>query len=84
MDPNLFTVGDDKQAIYRFQGASVENFLHFEQKFDSATIINLENNYRSAQGILDHAHTLICAGETNKKHTELKAFKKDKVGYSKQ
>jgi DNA helicase-2/ATP-dependent DNA helicase PcrA len=76
-DPNLFTVGDDKQAIYRFQGASVENFLHFKQKFDSATIINLENNYRSAQGILDRAHTLICAGEAKKKHTELKAFKKD-------
>jgi len=72
--PNLFTVGDDKQAIYRFQGASVENFLHFEKKFPSAKIINLEDNYRSAQGILDEAHTLIMSGEGDKEHTELTAF----------
>ncbi len=72
--PNLFTVGDDKQAIYRFQGASVENFLHFEKKFPSAEIIHLEDNYRSAQGILDEAHTLITSGEGDKGHTELTAF----------
>jgi DNA helicase-2/ATP-dependent DNA helicase PcrA len=78
-NPNLFTVGDDKQAIYRFQGASVENFLHFEKKFPDAVVINLKDNYRSAQGILDEAHTLITSGDTNKEHTELKAFKKDKA-----
>lgn len=77
--PNLFTVGDDKQAIYRFQGASVENFLHFEKKFQDAVVINLEDNYRSAQGILDQAHTLIVSGESNKEHAELTAFKKDKA-----
>ncbi len=81
-NPNLFTVGDDKQAIYRFQGASVENFLHFENKFSSAVIINLEDNYRSAQGILDEAHTLIANGESDKEHTELVAFKKDEADIS--
>jgi len=67
--PNLFTVGDDKQAIYRFQGASVENFLHFKKKFSTAEIIHLEDNYRSAQGILDEAHTLIMSGDRDKEHT---------------
>ncbi|PID51643.1 MAG: hypothetical protein CR954_00750, partial [Candidatus Moraniibacteriota bacterium] len=53
--PNIFTVGDDKQAIYRFQGASIKNFLHFRDHFDDVTEIHLEDNYRSAQGILDQA-----------------------------
>ncbi len=57
--PNLFTVGDDKQAIYRFQGASVENFLHFSQKFPDIIKIDLTQNYRSSQQVLDTAHTLI-------------------------
>ena len=77
--PNLFTVGDDKQAIYRFQGASVENFLHFQNKFSDAVVVDLEDNYRSAQGILDEAHTLIMKSDGDKEHTELKAFKKDKA-----
>jgi len=68
--PNLFTVGDDKQAIYRFQGASVENFLHFSQKFSDIVQIDLTENYRSSQPILDTAHTLI-SGEKDRTHTEL-------------
>jgi len=57
--PNLFIVGDDKQAIYRFQGASLENFLYFKEKYKDATIVELEHNYRSHQGILDASHSLI-------------------------
>ncbi|MDE1966472.1 MAG: ATP-dependent helicase [Patescibacteria group bacterium] len=57
--PNLFIVGDDKQAIYRFQGASLENFLYFKEKHEDALVIDLEHNYRSHQGILDAAHSLI-------------------------
>jgi DNA helicase II / ATP-dependent DNA helicase PcrA len=76
-NPNLFTVGDDKQAIYRFQGASVENFLHFQKKFKDILVINLEDNYRSAQEILDHAHALISSGEGDKEHQDLTAYKKD-------
>ena len=57
--PNLFIVGDDKQAIYRFQGASLENFLYFSQKYKDVVVIDLEHNYRSHQGILDASHSLI-------------------------
>lgn len=57
--PNLFIVGDEKQAIYRFQGASLENFLYFKRKYPDATLISLKENYRSTQSILDSAHTLI-------------------------
>lgn len=58
-DPNLFIVGDEKQAIFRFQGASLENFLHFKRKFPGAKLIRLSDNYRSHQIILDAAHALI-------------------------
>ncbi len=57
--PNLFIVGDEKQAIYRFQGASVENFLHIKHRYPDTTVIELEENYRSRQSILDTAHDLI-------------------------
>lgn len=58
-DPNLFVVGDDKQAIYRFQGASLKNFLSFTQRFDNITSIELKTNYRSTQTILDYSFQLI-------------------------
>jgi len=57
--PNLFIVGDEKQAIYRFQGASLENFLYFKGRFADAALITLETNYRSTQAILDSSHELI-------------------------
>lgn len=53
--PNLFMVGDEKQAIYRFQGASLENFEYFKKRFKKAKVINLEDNYRSTQAIIDAA-----------------------------
>ncbi len=58
-NPNLFVVGDDKQAIYRFQGASLENFLYFKQKYPELKLIVLEENYRSSQMILDAADSLL-------------------------
>jgi DNA helicase-2/ATP-dependent DNA helicase PcrA len=57
--PNIFVVGDEKQAIYRFQGASLDNFLFFESRFAGTTVIPLTENYRSSQGILDLAHELV-------------------------
>lgn len=57
--PNIFIVGDDKQAIYRFQGASLENFLYFKEKYKDAVVIDLTHNYRSTQEILDSAHNMI-------------------------
>lgn len=57
--PNIFAVGDEKQAIYRFQGASLENFLYFTEKFPGTKVISLTENYRSGQTILDAAHSLV-------------------------
>ena len=57
--PNLFVVGDDDQSIFRFQGANVENMLHFRHDYvEDVLMIVLENNYRSTQPILD-ASTII-------------------------
>lgn len=57
--PNIFVVGDEKQAIYRFQGASLENFLFFEKRFVGTKTISLTENYRSGQTILDASHSLV-------------------------
>ena len=58
-NPNIFIVGDQKQAIFRFQGASVENFNYFKKLYPNAKLIELSENYRSTQDILDAAHSLI-------------------------
>ncbi len=57
--PNLFVVGDEKQAIYRFQGASLENFLYFQKLYPQAKLIYLDQNYRSQQHILDASAAMI-------------------------
>lgn len=57
--PNIFVVGDEKQSIYRFQGANLQNFLYFHSKFPDAKIITLKENYRSTQPILDAADSVI-------------------------
>lgn len=57
--PNLFVVGDEKQAIFRFQGASLDNFLYFQDKFSGTKVISLTDNYRSTTKILSLAHELI-------------------------
>lgn len=58
-NPNLFVVGDEKQAIFRFQGASLDNFLYFKNKYTSARLIELKENYRSTQSIIDSAESVI-------------------------
>ncbi len=57
--PNLFIVGDEKQAIYRFQGASLASFFYFREKYPDATLISLDENYRSTDRLLLAAHDLI-------------------------
>ena len=57
--PNLFVVGDEKQAIFRFQGASLENFTYFKKLYRDAKLVILDNNYRSTQAILNVAENII-------------------------
>ena len=57
--PNILAVGDDDQSIYRFQGASTQNMLEFQERFSPLTMIHLTENYRSESAILDASYQLV-------------------------
>lgn len=58
-NPNITVVGDDAQSIYSFRAANVRNILDFPLKFPHATVITLEQNYRSVEPILETTNRLI-------------------------
>lgn len=57
--PNILVVGDDDQAIYKFQGASSINFERFVQKYSDTQVIVLEYNYRSLAPIIERSRSLM-------------------------
>ena len=61
---NIMVVGDDDQSIYRFRGATVENILNFDKTYPDATVVKLEQNYRSTKNILDAANAVISHNES--------------------
>ena len=70
--PNIFIVGDEKQAIYRFQGASVENFLLLQKRWPAMKVISLDTNYRSHQAILDAGFAMIENNYEGDEHRDLR------------
>lgn len=78
--PNIFVVGDEKQAIFRFQGASLENFLYFEDVFPKTRVIALTDNYRSGQVILDAAHSVVSVEDGPLKELRVPLVAADKEG----
>ncbi len=82
--PNLFVVGDEKQAIFRFQGADATHFREFLERYPRTTLVELTESFRSYQGILDRAHQL--AGThipaSHGEHQQLTAFRKGTASVS--
>jgi DNA helicase II / ATP-dependent DNA helicase PcrA len=66
---SIMVVGDDAQSVYKFRGADFRNLLKFEDSFPDATIVVLDQNYRSTQRILEAANAVIANNaSTRKKH----------------
>ncbi len=56
---NVCVVGDDAQSIYSFRGATIQNILQFQQDYEGAHVVKLEQNYRCTQSILNAANEVI-------------------------
>lgn len=67
--PNIFVVGDSDQAIYRFQGANIANLKNFKNQYEPLTI-ELSENYRSTQGILNLSENFISANKERMKESD--------------
>ncbi|MEH0020935.1 MAG: ATP-dependent helicase [Desulfobacter sp.] len=74
---NLFCVGDDWQAVYGFRGSNVNHFLGFPDKYKDAKIFRLEENYRSADEIVQAANDMI---DYNPDKMEKRCFSRKKGG----
>lgn len=73
----ITAVGDASQSIYRWRGADYRNIIYLTQDFPKVKIINLEQNYRSTQNILDAANSVI---SKNRNHPILKLWTQNPIG----
>jgi DNA helicase-2/ATP-dependent DNA helicase PcrA len=74
---NIFCVGDLDQNIYSWRGSTVENILEFEKTFSNATLVRLEENYRSTKNIIAVSNTII---KKNRKRKEKTLFTNNPEG----
>ena len=74
--PNVCMVGDDDQAIYKFQGAEISNIHSFRELYKDVEVIVLTENYRSTQAVLDFARAIVLQG-VNRLETRYKEIRKD-------
>ena len=66
---NICVTGDPDQSIYRWRGADISNILAFEKDWPDATVVKLEENFRSTPQILEAADKLIAANTNRKQKT---------------
>ena len=74
---NICVVGDENQSIYGFRGANIKNILDFEKDYKDATVIKLEENYRSTKVILEAANSVI---KNNKSSREKNLWTRKAIG----
>ncbi|MGH7885165.1 MAG: ATP-dependent DNA helicase, partial [Thermodesulfobacteriota bacterium] len=62
--PNIMAVGDDDQAVYKFQGAELSNIVDFNKRYKNTNIITVTGNYRSTKDILEVARHVITQADS--------------------
>ena len=76
---NICVVGDDDQSIYRFRGATIENIMRFRERYEDEGLkvvqLELAENYRSKQNILDAANSVISNNQARLVDKRLRSFK---------